>query len=182
MVLWIVLAIVILLVVVYISIYNKIIKMKNRVESSSAQIDAHLKQRYDLVPNLVEIVKGYAKHEKETLTAVIEARNVALNATSVEDKESANKGLSSALKSIFALAENYPDLKANEGFVKLQVQLTEIEEKILQARKYYNAVIREFNNLVELFPSSIVANLMHQNKRNYLEIDEVEKKRVDIKF
>ncbi|MDC7242733.1 MAG: LemA family protein [Sphaerochaetaceae bacterium] len=182
MVLWIVLAIVILLVVVYISIYNKIIKMKNRVESSSAQIDAHLKQRYDLVPNLVEIVKGYAKHEKETLTAVIEARNVALNATSLEDKESANKGLSSALKSIFALAENYPDLKANEGFVKLQVQLTEIEEKILQARKYYNAVIREFNYFVELFPSSIVANLMHQNKRNYLEIDEVEKKRVDIKF
>ncbi len=182
MALWIVLAIIVLLVVVYISIYNNIIKMKNRVESSFAQIDAHLKQRYDLIPNLVEIVKGYAKHEKETLTAVIEARNTALNASTIEEKDSANKSLAGALKSVFALAEAYPDLKANEGFVKLQTQLTQIEEQILQARKYYNAVIREFNNMVEVFPSSIVANMMHQSKRQYLEVDEVERKRVDIKF
>lgn len=182
MALWIILAIIVLLVVVYISIYNNIIKMKNRVESSFAQIDAHLKQRYDLIPNLVEIVKGYAKHEKETLTAVIEARNVALNANTIEEKDNANKSLAGALKSVFALAEAYPDLKANEGFVKLQTQLTQIEEQILQARKYYNAVIREFNNMVEVFPSSIVANMMHQSKRQYLEVDEVERKRVDIKF
>ena len=182
MAIWIILAIVIVIGIWYVSIYNKIIRMKNRIEASFAQIDAHLKQRYDLIPNLVEIVKGYAKHEKETLTAVIEARNSALSATSVEEKESANKGLSSALKTVFALAESYPDLKANEGFVKLQTQLSEIEEKLLQARKYYNAVIREFNNLVEVFPSSIVANIMHQSKRSYLEIEEAAKERVDIKF
>lgn len=182
MVLWIILAIILLLVVVYISIYNKIIRMKNRVESSFAQIDAHLKQRYDLIPNLVEIVKGYAKHEKETLTAVIEARNVALNANSVEEKDLANKGLASALKSVFALAESYPDLKANEGFTKLQSQLADIEEKILQARKYYNAVIREFNNMIEVFPSSIVANMMHQEKRVYLENTDSERENVKINF
>jgi len=182
MTLWIIIALVVLLVIIYISIYNKIIKMKNRIEASFAQLDAHLKQRYDLIPNLVEIVKGYAKHEKETLTQVIAARNTALNANTIEEKDSANKSLAGALKSVFALAESYPDLKANEGFVKLQTQLSEIEEKILQARKYYNAVIREFNNLVEVFPSSIVANMMHQSKRTYLEVEEVERERVDIKF
>ena len=182
MILWIIVAIVVLLVIIYISIYNKIIKMKNRVESSFAQLDAHLKQRYDLIPNLVEIVKGYATHEKETLTAVIAARNSAIGANTVDEKESANKSLSGALKSVFALAEAYPDLKANEGFVKLQNQLAEVEEKILEARKYYNAVIREFNNLVEVFPSSIIAGFMHQAKRAYLEIEETERKRVDIKF
>ncbi len=182
MALWIIIAVVVLLVVIYISIYNKIIKMKNRFEASFAQIDAHLKQRYDLIPNLVEIVKGYAKHEKETLTAVIQARNTALNATTASEKEAADKSLAGALKSVFALAESYPDLKANEGFVKLQTQLTQIEDQILQARKYYNAVIREFNNLVEVFPSSIVAGMMHQAKRPYLEVEEVERKRVDIKF
>lgn len=180
--LWIIIAVVVLLVIIYISIYNKIIKMKNRIEASFAQLDAHLKQRYDLIPNLVEIVKGYAKHEKETLTQVIAARNTALNANTIEEKDSANKSLAGALKSVFALAESYPDLKANEGFIKLQTQLSDIEEKILQARKYYNAVIREFNNLVEVFPSSIVANMMHQGKRTYLEVEEVERERVDIKF
>ncbi len=182
MALWIIIAILVLLVIVYVVIYNNIIKMKNRVESSFAQLDAHLKQRYDLIPNLVEIVKGYATHEKETLTAVIAARNTAINANTVEETDEANKSLAGALKSVFALAEAYPDLKANEGFVKLQTQLSEVEEKILQARKYYNAVIREFNNLVELFPSSIVAKMMNQNKRGYLEIEDVERKRVDIKF
>jgi LemA protein len=182
MVLWVILAIVLIILIVYISIYNKIIKMNNRIEASFAQIDAHLKQRYDLVPNLVEIVKGYAKHEKETLTSVIEARNMAIGASSIEEKEAANKTLAGALKSVFALAESYPDLKANEGFVKLQTQLTNIEEQILQARKYYNAVVREFNNLVEVFPSSIVANMMHKKKMNYLEVEETERKRVDIKF
>ena len=161
---------------------NNVPKLDEEVKAAWSQVQNQYKRRADLIPNLVSTVQGYAKHEKETLTAVIEARNSAISASSVEEKESANKGLSTALKSIFALAESYPDLKANEGFVKLQTQLSDIEEKLLQARKYYNAVIREFNNLVEMFPSSFVANIMHQKKRGYLEIEEEAKKRVDIKF
>ncbi|MCK9190528.1 MAG: LemA family protein [Sphaerochaetaceae bacterium] len=178
----IILVIVTILVITYITTYNKLVRMKNKTEESEAQIGAHEKQRYDLVPNLVETVKGYASHERETLEAVITARNAAAAAPSVQDAEVGNKQLNTALKSIFALSESYPDLKANTNFLQLQQQLTEIEEKILNARKYYNAVIREFNNLCETFPSNIVANIGHYTKKEYLQIEEAEKQNVKVKF
>ena len=177
-----ILLIVVLLVIAFISIYNKLVRMKNRVEESEAQIEAHEKQRYDLVPNLVETVKGYANHEKGTLEAVIEARNKAASAGSVQAAEASNKELNTAIRGIFALSESYPDLKANTNFLELQKQLSSIEEKILNARKYYNAVVREFNNLIETFPSNLVANMNHYSKKSYLEVEEEAKKRVDVKF
>ncbi len=178
----IILLIVAILVIAFISIYNKLVRMKNRVEESESQIEVHEKQRYDLVPNLVETVKGYASHEKGTLEAVIEARNKAASAGSVMAAEESNKQLNTAIRGIFALSESYPDLKANTNFLELQKQLTTIEEKILSARKYYNAVVREFNNLCETFPSVIVANMNHYKKKEYLQVEEEEKKRVDVKF
>ena len=177
-----ILVIVAILIIAYITTYNKLVRMKNKVEESEAQIGAHEKQRYDLVPNLVETVKGYASHEKDTLEAVIKARNEAAGAPSVQDAEAGNKQLNTALRSIFALSESYPDLKANTNFLELQKQLSEIEEKILNARKYYNAVIREFNNLCETFPSNIVANIGRYTKKDYLKIEEEEKQNVKVKF
>lgn len=177
-----ILVIVAILVIAFISIYNKLVRMKNRVEESEAQVGAHEKQRYDLVPNLVETVKGYAAHEKGTLEAVIQARNKAASAGSIQAAEGSNKELNTAIRGIFALSESYPDLKANTNFLELQKQLSVIEEKILNARKYYNAVIREFNNLIETFPSNIVANMNNYTKKGYLEVEEEAKKRVDVKF
>lgn len=179
---FIIIAILAILIFLFISIYNKLVRMNNRCEEAEAQIEAHEKQRYDLVPNLVETVKGYASHEKETLNAVIEARNKAASAGSVMAAEEGNKQLNGAIRGIFALSEAYPDLKANQNFLNLQNQLTDIENKILQARKYYNAVVREFNNLCQTFPSVIVANMKHYDKKEYLQIEEEEKKRVDVKF
>ncbi|HLW21936.1 MAG TPA: LemA family protein, partial [Sphaerochaetaceae bacterium] len=133
----IVVAILILLLLYGVAIYNKLVRLRNQSEESAAQIDANLKKRFDLVPNLVETVKGYAKHEKETLTAVIDARNKAMSATTLTEKNDAANVLSSTLKSLFALSESYPDLKANQGFLDLQSQLHKIENDLLQARKYY---------------------------------------------
>ncbi len=181
-VLIIVIAIIALLVLYFISVYNKIVALRNQAEESNAGIDAHLKQRYDLIPNLVETVKGYAKHESSTLEAVITARNSAMNATTMEDKDKANNILSGTLKSLFALSEAYPDLKANENFNNLQMQLSEIEKGLLNARKYYNAVVKEFNTLIQSFPSSMVAGLAKAVKLPYAEVEEAAKARVEVKF
>ncbi|MDD4012026.1 MAG: LemA family protein [Sphaerochaetaceae bacterium] len=168
----------------FVSAYNRFIVLKNQGEEAASQIDAHLKQRFDLVPNLVETVKGYAKHEKETLDAVITARNSAMNATGIEAKDAADKGLTASLKSLFALAEAYPDLKANEGFVSLQKQLSDIETQILSARKYYNGVVKAFNTSLQTFPSSIVAGIFASKftKLPYLQIDEAERQNVKVQF
>ncbi|MFA6845957.1 MAG: LemA family protein [Sphaerochaetaceae bacterium] len=179
---FVIIAIVVILALYYVSVYNKLVRTKNQGEEASAAIDAHLKQRYDLVPNLVETVKGYAAHEKNTLTAVIEARNKAMSATTLEEKDEANKGFSSTLKSLFALSEAYPDLKANTNFLDLQKQLQKIEEELLSARKYYNAVIKILNNIIEVFPSSIVASLAHYQKKAYLTIEDEARSRVEVKF
>ena len=157
--LFIILAIIVVLVGIMISVYNGCVKLKNQAEEAYAQIDAHLKQRYDLIPNLVETVKGYAKHEEGTLTAVIEARNKAMSATGVEDKDKADKAFEGTLKSRFALAEAYPDLKANTNFMDLQNQLTNLEKEILQARKYYNGVVKTFNTNIETFPNSLIVKI-----------------------
>ena len=137
----IVVIVVVLIALYFVAVYNKLVRLRNRSEESAAAIDAHLKKRYDLIPNLVETVKGYASHEKGTLTAVIEARNKALQATTLTEKNDASNAFSSTLKSLFALSENYPELKANEGFLSLQSQHQKIEDELLKVRKYYTAII-----------------------------------------
>lgn len=181
-ILYVVLGIFILLGLYVISIYNKYVRLRNQAEEAESAIDAHLKQRYDLVPNLVETVKGYAKHEKQTFTAVIEARNKAMNASGLEQKDEADKAFSSTLKSLFALSEAYPDLKANQGFLDLQAQLQKIEEQLLNSRKYYNAIIKHLNTICEVFPSSLVASMVHFSKKPYLSIEEEARARVEVKF
>ncbi len=154
MTLWIILGIVALLAVMLISLYNKLIVKRNNCEEAEAAINAHSQKRFDLVPNLVETVKGYATHEKETLDAVITARSKAMNAQSFEEKDELNMGLSNTLKSLFALSESYPELKANQGFLDLQEELGEIEDELLKSRKFYNANVKIFlrnNNEEKIF-------------------------------
>ena len=177
-----IIAIIAIILIYFISVYNSFVKLRNQAEESSAGIDVHLKQRYDLIPNLVETVKGYAKHENETLEAVIKARNSAINATTMEAKDAANNALSGTLKSLFALSESYPELKANTNFLDLQKQLTEIEKGLLNARKYYNAIAKRLNEKVEMFPSNIVASMTGFKKRPYAEVEEAAKARVEVKF
>lgn len=178
----IIIAVVVLILLYGVATYNKLVRLRNQSEESAAAIDANLKKRYDLVPNLVETVKGYAKHEQETLTAVIEARNSAMSATTLTEKNDAANAFSATLKSLFALSESYPDLKANQGFLDLQAQLQKIEEDLLQARKYYNAVISDINTMVESIPSSIVASIARFTKLPYLAIEEEARSRVDVRF
>jgi LemA protein len=178
----IVVAVIIILLVYGISVYNKLIRYRNQSEEASAAIDAHLKRRYDLVPNLVETVKGYAAHEKETFSAVIAARNAAMGAQTLEEKDEANKKFSSTLKSLFAVAEAYPELKANTNFMDLQKQLQDIEKELLEARTYYNAVIKHLNTMIEVFPSNIIASMSHFTKFPYLSIEEEAKENVHVSF
>ncbi|MGP1508643.1 MAG: LemA family protein [Sphaerochaeta sp.] len=180
----IIVAAVAILVLYVVSVYNKCVKLKNQGEESYAQIDAHLKQRYDLIPNLVETVKGYAKHEEGTLTAVIEARNRAMSASGVSDKDKADKAFEGTLKSLFALSEAYPDLKANTNFMDLQAQLSRLEEQILQVRKYYNGVVKTFNTTIETFPTSLIVKIFGGkfSKMTYLEVAEAERQNVKVQF
>ena len=176
------LSVILLIAILFIYYYNKFIKLKNQADESWSGIDVQLKKRYDLIPNLVETVKGYASHEKETLEKVIQARNMAVGAKSVEEKAKAENFLSSTLKSLFAVSESYPDLKANENFMNLQNTLAEIEDAIQMARRYYNAVVRDYNIACEAFPSVIIANIFHFKKREFFEIEEAEKENVKVKF
>jgi LemA protein len=176
------LAIILLIAILFIYYYNKFIKLKNQADESWSGIDVQLKKRYDLIPNLVETVKGYAAHEKDTLEKVIQARNMAVNATNVEEKAKAENFLTSTLKSLFAVSESYPELKANENFMNLQNTLNEIEDAIQMARRYYNAVVRDYNIACEAFPSVIIANIFHFTKREFFEIEEAEKENVKVKF
>jgi len=165
-----------------ISTYNVLIRMKNKIEEALATIEAYLKKRYDLIPNLVEIVKGYAKHEKQTFTDVIEARNKVMSAVGFEEMSQSENALKDTMKSLFALAENYPELKANENFLDLQTQLTKVEDDILQSRKYYNGVVKSYNTKIETFPNSMVATAFKFEKKEYYKINEEEKQNVKINF
>ncbi|WP_459923877.1 LemA family protein [Desulfatiferula olefinivorans] len=176
------LAVIFTALIFVIVIYNGFIRLRNQCEEAFATMDAYLKKRYDLVPNLVSIVKGYASHEKETLERVIEARNRAMASGSIDDLQKNENVLASGLKRLFALSEAYPDLKANEGFVNLQNQLQSIETDILQARKYYNAVVKALNTKRELFPQSFIAAMMNLEKKEYFEIDSSEKSPVHVSF
>ncbi len=169
-----------------IAVYNGLIKLKNRVKEAWSDIDVQLKRRYDLIPNLVETVKGYAKHESETLENVIKARNEAMAAQKTGDAKEqaqAENVLSSTLKSIFALAENYPDLKANQNFLELQRELTDTEDKIQASRRFYNGNVRDFNTKIETFPTNIFAGMLHFKKFDFFEIgDEKQRENVKVEF
>lgn len=181
-----VVVIIIALVGWYISTRNGFVCLKNKVEEAWATIDVYLKKRFDLIPNLVETVKGYASHESETLEAVVRARNLSVGAKTLEEKMTADSQLSSSLKTLFtAVSESYPDLKANSGFLDLQSQLKTIEGELEGARRYYNGVVKAFNTKLEIFPSNIVANGMGEEykKRAYFELDSAEERQnVKVQF
>lgn len=157
--------------------YNKLVSLKNKVLESWSGIDVQLKRRYDLIPNLVNTVKGYAAHESGTLEKVIQARNMAMSAGNTHDRIEAENVLSGTLKSLFALAENYPDLKANASFLDLQNKLTEIEESLSNARRYYNALVRDNNTYVDSFPSNLIANAFKFEKFDFFELESNEERK-----
>jgi LemA protein len=167
--------IIVVILAVAVSGYNALVRLRQTSESAWADIDVQLKRRHDLIPNLVETVKGYASHESETLEAVIQARNMALGAQGPAAQAEAETLLSGALKSIFALSEAYPDLKAAEGFRDLQATLSEIEEQVAQARRYYNAVVRDYNTKTQTFPSVLIAKVFNFGEREFFEVAEAEK-------
>ncbi len=174
---------VIAIVAWYINCYNTFIRLKNNYEEAFSTMDVQMQKRYDLIPNLVETVKGYAKHEKETLSAVIEARNLAKSAVGVEDKAKAEAAFSGSIRNLFAIAENYPELKANTNFIDLQNQLKIVETEIASSRKYYNACVKAFNVKVEMFPSNLVARAKNFVKAPLFEIDDKEaRKAVKVQF
>jgi LemA protein len=157
-----------------IGIYNGLVRRKNEVDNAWAQIDVQLKRRYDLIPNLVETVKGYAKHESGTLEKVVQARAMAMNAQGVADKAVAENMLSGALKSLFALGEAYPDLKANQNFLALQEELATTENKVGFARQYYNDSVMNYNTAIEQFPANLIANTFNFGRREFFEVKEEE--------
>lgn len=163
-------------------LYNNLIQLRNKVEEAWADISTQLKRRYDLIPNLVETVKGYAAHESQTFEKVTAARTAAMNAQGIHDKEMAENELSGTLKSIFALAENYPDLKANQNFLDLQKTLTEVEDQLQLSRRYYNATVRDFNNSVQMFPNSLLAKPLGFTSREFFQATDEEKKNVQVSF
>ncbi len=173
---------VVILVASLIGTYNKFVKMRNACEEAWATIDVYLKKRYDLIPNLVETVKGYAKHESETLERVIAARNAAMTATDTRGRIEAENALSGTLKSLFALSEAYPQLQANTNFLDLQNQLKQIEAELANARKFYNANVKQINTKMQTFPSNIVAKFMHLEKFDYYEIEEEARQNVKVQF
>ncbi len=166
-----------------IGIYNGLITLRNRSDNAWAQVDVQLRRRYDLIPNLVETVKGYAAHEKETFQKVTEARAQAINAGTVAEQGKAENMLTGALKSLFAVVESYPDLKANQNFLMLQEELAGTEGKIAYARQFYNDTVMKFNTKQQVFPSNILASMFNFQEKEYFEIEEAEAKEpVKVKF
>ncbi len=162
--------------------YNSLVKLRNKIEGAWAQVDVQLKRRYDLIPNLVETVKGYASHEKETLESVIQARNMAVSADGPAAQAKNENILTGALKSLFAVSEAYPDLKANENFLQLQEELRGTEDRIAYARQYYNDSVLRYNTKIEVFPSSVIANNFNFTEREYFEADEESRGNVNVSF
>jgi len=178
-VLWVILGLVVVGVLYYISMYNGIVKLKTTRDNAWSDIDVQLRMRFDLVDNLVNTVKWYAKHEKNTFKEVVEARNKFATATDIKSKADADNMLSASLKSLFALSEAYPELKANENFLSLQTELSDIENKIASARRYFNAATREYNTAIQQFPANI---LFHKQPEDYFEWIEEAKKAPKVKF
>lgn len=172
----------VVIAVAAIAMYNRLIVLRNRVDNAWSQIDVQLKRRYDLIPNLVETVKGYAAHESGTLEKVTQARNMAMNASGVAEQGAAENMLSGALKSLFAVAEAYPDLKANQNFMMLQEELSGTESKIAYARQFYNDSVMSFNTGIQSFPANIFAGMFGFAAREYFEIEEVAKETPKVSF
>lgn len=183
-VVWIVLAVVIALVLYVVSLYNRLVTLKNRVDNAWSQVTVQLKRRWDLIPNLVATVKGYAEHESKTLEAVIEARNAASHVSSgtVDQTAQAENVLTGALRQLFALSESYPDLKANQNFTSLQDELSATEDKISYARQFYNDTVMTFNTAIEVFPASMIASSLGFTSRTYFEIDQAQTEPVKVEF
>ncbi len=174
---------VLVVVILAIGIYNSLITLKNKTEEAWSDIDVQLKRRYDLVPNLVESVKGYAKHEQGTFEKITESRSQAMQANTPAEKAKADNALTETLKSLFAVAENYPDLKANQNFLDLQNQLSQLEETIQQARRYYNGNVRDFNIKIEVFPNNLFVGILGFKKFEFFEVGEAkEKENVKVEF
>ena len=174
--LYIIMAIVVILLLLVFSTYNSLVKLNNRVEEAFSTMDVYLKKRFDLIPNLVATVKGYAKHEAEALEKTIAARNMATASGDITKQLEAEGAISGALKSLFAVSEAYPELQANTNFLELQAQLTNLEEEIANSRKYYNGVVKQYNTKREVFPSNIIAKLFKFTKRPLYEVSDVEQR------
>ncbi len=173
---------VVFVALVFFYYFNRFVLLGNRVDNSLSQIDVQLKRRADLIPNLIETVKGYAKHEKEAIKAVTDARKAMVSAKGIESKVKANDKLESALKTIFAIAEGYPDLKANTNFLELQRELSATEDRVAYARQYYNDSILRYNDLCKALPGLFFARIYGKKSRDYLKIAEAERKEIKVKF
>jgi len=182
MAIWIILGIIVLLVLVLIFIYNRLVRLRNRIEAAWSQIDVQLKRRYDLIPNLVETVKGYAAHERETLEAVTKARQQAVDARGIEDQAKAENFLTQTLRQLFAVAEAYPDLKANQNFLALQEELTGTEGRIAFSRQFYNEQVLSYDNAIEVFPTSMIAGMFNFQPKPYFEAETASREPVRVDF
>jgi len=180
--LYIVLGVILFLALILVSLFNRLAKQRVVISEASADIETILKQRYDMIPNLVSIVKGYAQHEKGTFEAVTELRNKAMTANSFEEKAGLEDQISKGLSKIFALAENYPELKANTNFLDLQSSLKDLEDNIQKARRFYNGTVRDFNTMIVVFPNNIIAGILGFKAEPFFEASEEEQKNVEIKF
>lgn len=181
--LWLIIIIPVFIIFWLLGVYNSLVRSRIRTEEAWSDIDVQLKRRYNLIPNLLETVKGYATHEKEVFEKVTNARAAAINAHGAKEQGQAENMLSGALKSLFAVAEAYPDLKANQNFLELQRELTDTEDKIQAARRFYNGVVRDFNTLVQVFPNSLIAGMFNFKSRDFFELEnEAEKEPVAVKF
>ena len=176
------LVIIVLFVIWIIVAYNSFVRLVNRTKEALSDIDIQLKRRFDLIPNLVNTVKGYATHESSVFEDVIKARTAAMGAQTIDEKMKTENVLSGALKSVFALAEAYPDLKANQNFLSLQQELSDTEDKIQSARRFYNGNVRDLNIGLESFPGSMIASIFHFSKMEFFEMNEAEKAPVEVKF
>lgn len=182
-ILYVIIGVVVLLLLIWIIIYNRLIALNTRTDEAWSDISVQLKRRYDLIPNLVSSVKGYAKHEKSIFENVTKARSEAIGAKGMQEKAKAENQFTDAIKSLFAVAENYPDLRASENFSKLQDELTDTEDKIQAARRFYNSNVRDFNIAIQVFPSNIVANMKGYKGRELFETkSESEKEPVKVEF
>jgi LemA protein len=179
---WIILGVLVVIVFVLVGMYNTLIQLRVRCDSAWSDIDVQLKRRHDLIPNLVETVKGYAAHEKGTFENIAKFRSVAMQATGPADKAAAENQLTGALKSLFAVAENYPQLKASEEFTQLQGSLSQTEDNIQNARRYYNAVVRDLNTKIQVFPTNILAGMFGFQARQFFEAGEADREPVAVKF
>jgi LemA protein len=180
---WVIIGIIAIIILWLIAVYNSLIRARNRTNEAWSDIDVQLKRRYNLIPNLVETVKAYAKHERELFEKVTKARTAAMGAQTIEEHGQAENMLAGALKSLFAVAENYPDLKANQNFLELQRELTDTENKIQAARRFYNSNVMDFNTKIQSFPTNLMAGMLGFKQRDFFEVEEAsEREPVKVSF